>query len=63
MLCFIIIIEILEIPHVSEFNNQFQTAEVHEKEDYLIELLDPEYVQKKKFILFIIWIINKSLYL
>lgn len=47
MLCFIIIIEILEIliPHVSEFNNQFQTAEVHEKEDYLIELLDPEYVQ------------------
>lgn len=45
MLCFIIIIEILEIPHVSEFNNQFQRAEVHEKEDYLIELLDPEYVQ------------------
>lgn len=47
MLCFIIIIEILEIPHVSEFNtgNQFPLAEVHEKEDYLIELLDPEYVQ------------------
>lgn len=45
MLCFIIIIEILEIPHVSEFNNQFQTAEVHEKEDYLIELLDQDYVQ------------------